>query len=301
MKQFLENLTPDFQGEILRQELMSAHTSWKLGGPAEYLLIPKNSYDLQVALRAIHHLGLPWVILGNGSNLLVADVGFPGVVIHLKNLNRIGFLPGGKVEVEAGVLLAELIKHCCRHGLGGLEELSGIPGTVGGAILMNAGALQTEIGNLVNQVSLTDGMGEWVLRREQIDFSYRSSGLDERAVIQAAILQLEEAKPEELEQLRQRVLARRKQVQQVSGFHAGSVFKNPPDGSAWRLIDQSGMRGQQRGQAQISPVHCNHIVNLGEARSQDIMLLIRDVQQAVFLKTAQQLELEVRLVGWEDE
>ncbi|WP_020675402.1 UDP-N-acetylmuramate dehydrogenase [Geopsychrobacter electrodiphilus] len=301
MKQLLENLIQGFQGEFLRQEPMSAHTSWQLGGPAEIFLIPQNREDLQLALRGIHQLRLPWLVLGNGSNLLVSDQGFHGVVLQLKNLSRIDLLPGGKLEVEAGVQLGDLIRRCCQQGLGGLEELSGIPGSIGGALLMNAGALNTEIGNLVNQISLTDGLGEWVLRREQIDFSYRFSGFDQKDVIQSAILKLEEVDPVELETRRQLVLTRRRQVQKVTGAHAGSVFKNPSGESAWKLIEQAGMRGQQRGRALVSPEHCNHIVNLGGASAEDVMTLIKAVQQAVFLNAGQQLELEVRMVGWEDE
>jgi UDP-N-acetylmuramate dehydrogenase len=301
MQQFLDILKEGFQGEILHQEPMSAHTSWKLGGPAEIFLIPKNHEDLQLALRALYQTRLPWKVFGNGSNLLVSDLGYSGVVLQLKNLNRIDMLPGGKIEVEAGAKLEDLIKFCCRKGLGGLEELSGIPGLVGGALLMNAGALNTEIGDRVSQVCLTDGLGEWVMRRDQIDFAYRSLGLEDMGIILSAVLSFEEADPVDLEIRRQQVLERRRTVQKVAGAHAGSVFKNPPGISAWKLIDKAGMRGRRRGSAFVSETHCNHIVNFGAASAQDVMDLIQEVRQAVFLKTGQQLELEVCLVGWEDE
>ncbi len=299
MERLREVLKNDFRGEILDREPMSAHTSWKLGGPAELFLVPQSREDLQLALRNINKYQLPWMVIGNGSNLLVADQGVKAVVIQLRHLDGIVLLPEGKVEVEAGVQLAGLIKTCCSAGLGGLEELSGIPGMVGGALLMNAGALETEIGSLVRQVYLTDGHGEWSLRPEQIDFGYRRSGLGGKGVISCAVLQLTPGDPEVLVERRQQVLARRKEVQTVSGAHAGSVFRNPPGEKAWQLIDQAGMRGRRQGKAQVSPAHCNHIVNLGGASAADVMTLIREIQQTVAQTCNIRLELEVHLAGWE--
>ncbi len=299
MKELLEDLHKGFLGAILTQVPMSAHTSWKLGGPAELFLVPQNRADLQLALRSIRLSQLPWAVIGNGSNLLVSDRGFAGVVIQLGQLTKLEFLPGAKVEVEAGVQLGTLINVCCRKGLGGLEELSGIPGSVGGALLMNAGALETEMGQLVRRVYLTDGQDEWVLRPEQIDFAYRQSGLAGKGVISGARLQLTESDSIVLKKRRLRVLARRKEVQSVSGPHAGSVFKNPVGEKVWQLIDQAGLRGLRIGNAQVSPEHCNHIVNLGGASAAEVLALIDEVRQSVFQTTGRRLELEVRLIGWE--
>lgn len=300
MQGLLEDLKNGFRGEILIREPISAHTSWKLGGPAELFLVPQSLADLQFALRVIRQRNQPWLVIGNGSNLLVSDRGVPGVVLQLGQLRKLAFLPAGKVEVEAGVSLGQLITACCRRGLAGLEELSGIPGTLGGALLMNAGALSTEIGNLVSQLTLTDGSGEWILGREQIAFGYRHSGLEGKGVISGAILQLTETDPLELERHRQAVLARRKEVQKVSGAHAGSVFKNPAGAKAWQLIDQAGMRGCRKGDAVVSNEHCNHIVNLGGASAAEVRELIEEVRQAVFQTSGIALELEIRLVGWEE-
>jgi UDP-N-acetylmuramate dehydrogenase len=300
MKSLLEDLQKDFRGEILSQEPLSAHTSWKLGGPAELYLVPESRADLQLALRCVQRSRQPWMVIGNGTNLLVSDCGFSGVVIQLGQMDKLDFLPGGKVEVEAGVQLGQLITACCRWGFGGLEELSGIPGMVGGALMMNAGALETEIGDLVSQIYLTDGLGEWALRRDQINFSYRHSGLAGKGVISRAVLQLTEADPAELEKRRSEVLERRKAVQRVPGAHAGSVFKNPAGEKAWQLIDKAGLRGRRIGNAEVSTVHCNHIVNLGGASSADVMALIEEVQRGVSEISGRQLELEVCLVGWEE-
>ncbi len=300
MQGLLEDLKNGFRGEILEQEPLSAHTSWKLGGPADIFLLPQNRADLQYALRVIQKNQQSWLVIGNGSNLLVSDSGFSGVVIQLGQLAKIEFLTGGKVEVESGVQLGHLIKLCCRKGFGGLEELSGIPGMVGGALLMNAGAIDTEIANFVSQVYLTDGQGEWALRREQVDFEYRHSGLDDKGVITRTMLQLNEADPKELEERRLKILARRKKIQNVSGAHAGSVFKNPAGEKAWQLIDRAGLRGRRIGKAEVSTAHCNHIVNMGGASSVDVLALIEEVQQAVLRTSGRKLELEVRLVGWKD-
>lgn len=299
MQDLLEDLNEGFRGEILTQEPMSRHTSWKLGGAAELFLVPQNRADLQFALRCIRRRKLPWLVIGNGSNLLVSDQGVAGVVIQLGRLTRVDFLPGGQVEVEAGVQLGQLIKACCRQGLGGLEELSGIPGMVGGALLMNAGALGTEISQRVSQIFMTDGQGEWSLRREQVDFAYRHSGLDGQGVISGALLQLNETDPGALEERRGGVLARRQVVQKVMGAHAGSVFKNPAGERAWQLIKRAGLPGRRIGNAEVSVEHCNHIVNLGGGRSADVLALIKEVQQAVLQTSGRQLELEVRLVGFE--
>lgn len=298
MEQLLENLI-GFRGEIRQQEPMSEHTSWKLGGPAELMLVPESRSDLQLALRQVCRSKLPWLVVGNGSNLLVADEGIRGVVIKLEKLNRIEFLPGGRVEVEAGVLLSRLIKSCGKAGLGGLEELSGIPGTLGGAIVMNAGALNTEIADRVSQVYLTDGHGEWALRREQISFAYRSSGLFGKGIVSGAMLHLEEISTADSAKREEKALERRVRVQNVPGAHAGSVFKNPPKQKAWQLIDQAGLRGRKKGGAEVSEVHCNHIVNHGGATAAEVKSLIEEVQAEVKKTTGVALELEVRLVGWE--
>ncbi len=300
MQELLENLQIGFRGEILTHEPMSAHTSWKLGGPADLFLVPESRSDLQLALRLLRQHRQPWLAIGNGTNLLVSDLGVRGAVIQLGKLNKIEFLSGGKIEVEAGVQLSQLIKLCCQQGLGGLEELSGIPGMVGGALLMNAGALETEIGNSVSQIYLTDGQGEWALRRDQVDFAYRYSGLEGRGLISGARLQLKKVDPVVLAAQRRQVLKRRKEVQRVNGAHAGSVFKNPPGEKAWQLIDKAGMRGVRKGSAEVSTEHCNHIVNQGDASAADVLELIRAVQQAVLRTSGIRLELEVRLVGWEE-
>lgn len=301
MEQLLEDLQQGFRGEIRRREPMSVHTSWKLGGPAELFLVPRDRADLQLALRALSVNRVPWLVLGNGSNLLVADRGIQGAVIHLGGLDHLELLTDGQVEAEAGVQLATLIRACERAGLGGLEQLSGIPGMVGGALLMNAGALETEIGDLVKLVYLTDGHGEWALPREQIDFGYRCSGLAGKGVISAVVLQLEPRDVAELEQRRQQVLQRRQEVQKVAGAHAGSVFKNPPGHKAWQLIDRAELRGLQEGGARIAPEHCNHIVNLGDATAADVKALIDEIRLTVIQTSGIELELEVQLAGWEEQ
>jgi UDP-N-acetylmuramate dehydrogenase len=219
-------------------------------------------------------------------------------VLQLGKLQNIDFQENGKVEVQAGVQLNKLIKACSRKGLSGLESLNGIPGTVGGALMTNAGALGAEIGDLVKQINLTDGMGDWIIRRDQADFSYRNSGLEGKGVITGALLQLSKHDAREVTERSRKALEWRKEVQKVSGPHAGSVFKNPDGEKAWQLIEQVGLRGRRIGNAQIAVEHCNHIVNLGGASSADVLALIEEVLQAVLQETGKQLELEVRLVGW---
>ena len=289
-----------FRGELRRDEPLANHTSWKLGGPADLFAVPRDCDDLQLLLRTADEQGVSWMVIGKGSNLLVADAGIRGLVIYTGGLTKIDFLPGGMVEAEAGVPLAHLIKACCKAGLGGLEELLGIPGTLGGAVLMNAGALETEIGDLVSQVFLTDGYGEWTLRQEQIEFAYRRSSLQGEGVISRVALQLRPADENALKKRCAEVEERRRQTQKLAGAHAGSVFKNPPEEKAWQLIDRVGLRGKRCGKAQIAETHCNHILNLGQAKACDVMQLIDEARDKVAAVCGVELELEVHLAGWEE-
>jgi len=299
MTSLVMDIQAEFRGDIRRAEPMFRHTSWRIGGPAECYLIPADVQDLRALLRVLDRKNVPWIVVGNGTNLLVGDEGVSGAVISLERLDSCEIDPAGKVRVEAGMSLQTLVKNTVARGLTGLEDLIGIPGTVGGALVMNAGAGTAEIGTLVETVTLLDGDNLVTLMADAIDFSYRSSGLSDRGVLISADLMLSHGDCDQLQTRCQDLLEKRRTVQKVEGPHAGSVFKNPPQQSAWQLIDAVGLRGRVCGAAMISEVHCNHIVNLGEATAADVLDLMALVQKRVQERTGIVLEPEVHLVGCE--
>ncbi|PLX89657.1 MAG: UDP-N-acetylenolpyruvoylglucosamine reductase [Desulfuromonas sp.] len=299
MTSLVMDIQAEFRGDIRRAEPMFRHTSWRIGGPAECYLIPADVQDLRALLRVLDRKNVPWIVVGNGTNLLVGDEGVSGAVISLERLDSCEIDPAGKVRVEAGMSLQTLVKNTVARGLTGLEDLIGIPGTVGGALVMNAGAGTAEIGTLVETVTLLDGDNLVTLMADAIDFSYRSSGLSDRGVLISADLMLSRGDCAKLQTRCQDLLEKRRTVQKVEGPHAGSVFKNPPQQSAWQLIDAVGLRGRVCGAAMISEVHCNHIVNLGEATAADVLDLMALVQKRVQERTGIVLEPEVHLVGCE--
>lgn len=299
MERLLAAINEEFRGEIRCDELMLSHTSWRIGGPAQLFLIPADSADLTVLLQLLERYRAPWMVIGNGTNLLVKDGGIAGAVISLERFDAIGINDQGQIRVEAGVSLPRLIREAVASGLQGLEELTGIPGSVGGALLMNAGAGEVEIGSLVESLTLVDAQGEKTLKSEELGFSYRDSGLSGQGIITSASLRLQSSNVEELKNLCREKQERRRQVQNVGGAHAGSVFKNPQGKKAWELIDAAGLRGERCGDAEISSVHCNNIVNLDHATAQDVLTLVEMAQQRVIEQSGIELELEVHVVGQE--
>jgi UDP-N-acetylmuramate dehydrogenase len=214
-----------------------------VGGPADLFIVPADRSELVTVLRLLAEAGIPWVAIGAGSNLLVRDGGFRGAALHTGRLRRIAFTEDGKVLAEGGVPLMTLIREAAVRGLGGLEALAGIPGTVGGGVAMNAGAGGQEMANVVREVHLAGPRGEEIWRAERLQFAYRSSNLTPERVVAAATLQFGAADPARLEEDIRRRLQKRQSAQRVGAPNAGSVFKNPEGQQAWRLIDAAGLRG----------------------------------------------------------
>lgn len=285
------------RGELLRDEPLWRHTSWQVGGPAAGLLRPANHVALVKAVRLLAAAGAPWLVIGGGSNLLVRDGGFPGVVLDLKQLAEVRFGANGLVEVGAGARLNALVKQLVAAGLGGLEELAGIPGTVGGAVVMNAGAGAQSFGQVVTEVEVLAGETFTWRPAAAMGFGYRHSALAADEVVTAVRLQLQTEDPELLTATYAERLAHRRQAHAVGGPSAGSVFKNPPSGKAWELIDQSGWRGRGIGGAQVAERHANFIVNIGGATAADIEALIDAIRADVLQRTGIALEAEIRIVG----
>lgn len=281
------------------QEPMSKHTSWRIGGPADILLKPRDEQDLRQALIYARQHGLPVTVIGNGTNLLVADQGIRGIVIKIGPGLADIVVRDQMIHTHAGTPLHLLARKAMQAGLAGFEFLAGIPGTVGGALVMNAGANGYAIGELVRQVTACDYAGNgYTFKAQELTFSYRHSSLAQmNIIVTGAVLQ---GKPDTAEEIRNRMelaLAWRRQVQPLEYPNAGSVFKNPPGESAGRLIEQAGCKGMRVGNIQVSPRHANFIVNLGGGTARDVLEIVEQVQYIVEKKYGIKLVLEVQKLG----
>ena len=287
------------QGELRTNEPMSKHTSWRVGGPADVHFTPADRDDLCAFLRH-HDPAVPLTWVGLGSNLLVRDGGVRGVVIAThKCLGRIERRGDQGLYIEAGVPGAKIARFSVRQDLRGAEFFAGIPGTLGGALAMNAGAFGSETWDVVRAVETVDGQG--IERRRSPD-EYQ---IGYRTVVPpahgewyiAAQIELHTGDGEVGRQQIKELLSKRAQSQPIQIPNAGSVFRNPPGDYAARLIEVAGLKGTTRGRAQVSPRHANFIVNLGDARAADIEWLIDRVQEQVRERHGVELEREVRIVG----
>ena len=283
--------------KLAAQEPMSRHTTWGIGGPAEWYAEPSSLNQLSALLRFARANGLPVFFLGGGSNLLVSDAGIAGVVVRLRgDFEKIEFR-ATSVRAGAGVYLPTLVKQCAERGLGGAEPLVGVPGTVGGALVMNAGTRDLEIGAIVESAEVLDDSGSLsVVPAERIRFQYRKSSLEGKTLC-FATLRLQPGNREQFLEAIQKFVSHRLKTQPIGTLNCGSVFRNPEGGFAADLIERAGLKGLKRGNAQISPKHANFIVNLGGATAEDAKALIAEAQKAVKEKFGVELEPEVKRVG----
>lgn len=282
----------------LRNEPLKKHTSSRIGGPADYFCVPKSREELKEALRFVKERRLPVTVLGAGTNTLARDQGFGGLVIRLAGgLNWIKLKPG-KVKVGAGVLLPRLIKTLARKSLGGLEFLAGIPGSLGGAVVMNAGAWGKEIGKYVEEVEILDREGNSkIISKRELGFGYRKSRLQGNPwIVTEVTLKLRKKKKKLIEKKIKEYLLKRKKTQPLGIPNCGSIFKNPKGDFAGRIIEEAGCKGMRIGDAQVSTKHANFIVNLGEAKAKEVIKLMARIQKAVSDKFKIQLEPEIKIM-----
>ncbi|MEW6046474.1 MAG: UDP-N-acetylmuramate dehydrogenase [Bacillota bacterium] len=295
-----ELLRERVRGPVLDHEPMASHTAFRIGGPADVLVIPESRDDLARALETCHRHGLPVTVIGRGSNLLVSDDGIEGVVIQIaRGLSRAEF-NGTTLEVEAGAPLPAMSWQAAMHGLSGLEFGVMIPGSVGGGIVMNAGAHHRAIGSVVESVLCFGPDGSEVrLSAEDLRFAYRHSVLQSRPdlAVVSARLQLAPRPVEAITAEMESYLEARRRTQPLGEPGAGSIFKNPPGDYAGRLIEQAGLKGWRRGDVEVSPIHANFIVNKGRATCVEMLDAIRMVRRRVQEAFGVTLELEVKVVG----
>jgi UDP-N-acetylmuramate dehydrogenase len=287
-----------FRGKLLENEPLARYNTWRIGGPARYLAMPADSEDVVRALELAHDRGLPWVVLGLGSNVLVKDGGFPGVVIRMgKGLDRFE-MKGATAIIGGGMPTPILARRTAEAGFAGVERFIGIPGTVGGGIYMNAGCHGAEFSEVVTEVTVMDPRGKVKqLSRKQISFKYRSTNLE--GIVLEAKLVLGEESPAKLKELQGKLLRWRKAGTPFDQPCCGSTFTNPPGGTktAGTLIDECGLKGFTIGGAQVSTLHANYIINKGTATAGDVLKVIEHVRKTVAKKTGITLELECKIIG----
>lgn len=287
------------RGRVLLDEPMARHTTFGIGGPADMLVFPETEEDLRLAIEWHRDRGIPFKVVGNGSNLLVSDQGVRGGVIKLNRaFNQISF-SGNTMLVGAGARLAAAITAAAEHGLSGLESMVGIPGTVGGALVMNAGTDVGTIGDLVSEAWLMDDSGETrIWRDRELRYGYRQSALPEsRMVVIGAALTLQPAERADIYAKMSRLREKRASRQPLRWRSAGSVFRNPPEIAAAKLLDRAGAKGMRVGGAEVSRKHANFIVNRGAATAHDVLELIERLQALALTTYGIALRPEVEFVG----
>ncbi len=287
-------------GKVLPNEPLANHTTMKIGGPADVLVEPKSLEKLQETMETINKYKVKWTAIGRGSNLLVSDLGIEGVVIKLGNGMDHLELEGDEVHVGGGYSLIKLVTIISKKGLTGLEFAGGIPGSVGGAVYMNAGAHGSDMSKVLKKAHILfeDGKMEW-LTADELNFSYRTSILQKErpGICLEAVLNVEQGNREEVVAQLQKNKDYRRDTQPFSYPCAGSIFRNPLPDYAGQLIEKAGLKGQKIGGAKVSDMHANFIVNDDGAKAQDVLDLIEYIKKTILEKYNVQLETEVEIIG----
>jgi len=300
----IKHISTVLSNPTLVNEPMRSHTTFGIGGDASCYVHPKNRAELSELLLYCHKSHIPIFFAGSGSNLLVSDTGFDGVIISIrKTFKSLNIKSDGTIIVEAGAMLGNMVKNATKAGISGLESLIGVPGTVGGALIMNAGAFGGEISNYFQSATVVTMTGKTKkYTADQISFSYRSSTFPKDEILIEATFKCEFGQADKIDADKQAASKLRKENQPLKFRSAGSIFKNPDlKLAAGYLIDKAGLKGSQSGAAEISTKHANFIVNLGNAKAEDVIKLIRLAQKEVAKQFDIKLELEVKLLGFPNE
>jgi UDP-N-acetylmuramate dehydrogenase len=299
MQQWLSLLSEYEVGTVLPDEPMSKYTTWKIGGPADALIVPENKEQLQTLIRILYQEQVPWMLIGKGSNMLVSDKGIRGAVIRLGKPFELTEFRETEVESGGGTSFVSLSMMAAKRGLTGLEFGSGIPGTVGGAVYMNAGAHGSDVSRVFKSAEIVRETGELVVYGpEEMGFAYRHSVLhDIKGIVVSAVFGLEEGNPERIKESMTVFKDRRRTTQPLQMPCAGSVFRNPAGDYAARLIESAGLKGTRIGGAEVSEVHANFIVNTGQATAEDVLALMDKIRETIAVRDGIALVPEVFVVG----
>ncbi|MDO5044783.1 MAG: UDP-N-acetylmuramate dehydrogenase [Coriobacteriia bacterium] len=290
-------------GDVLADEKLAFHTSYRIGGPADLFITVDNYNDLRTTIAILESNAIPWVMFGKGTNILVSDEGYRGAVIVLgKEFNHFAFDEEDptRVSVGAGVSIARMVQESFRRGLSGLEMLVGVPGTVGGAVVMNAGTREQWIGQVVESLVVYrphEGLKRYM--HKDIAWFYRQTTIAPQDIVLEVVLALRQSDIVHLRAKMEASLSKRKKSQPLNKASCGSVFLNPPDKSVAQLIEAAGLKGYQHGGAQVSDVHANFIVNNGRASAQDVLSVMKVVKDKVGRLYGVELKPEVKFLGFE--
>ncbi len=301
MQDFLKEVEKEDIGKVTKDVFISKYTTYKVGGLAKVIIYPKNIDKLVILCRLIKKYQLKYMVLGNGSNVLFSDKTYDGVIIKLDNFNKIEFV-GNKVICGSGASLMKVSREALKRSLAGLEFASGIPASIGGAIYMNAGAYKSDMGYITTSVKvLTPDLKIITLTNKEMAFHYRDSFLQHHKnyICLEATLRLEKGDKEALEEVTKDRKERRVKTQPLTYPSAGSVFRNPNDVPAGKLIDDLGLKGLTKGGAEVSKVHANFIINKNEASAKDIHDLMLFVKEAVKEHYGIDLKIEQEFINWE--
>ena len=284
-------------------EPMKKHSTFGIGGNAKVFILPQKLIEIKNILKYSSKYDIKVIFTGSGSNLLVSDRGFDGIIISLKKtFKKLLFLDDGYIVVESGVMLGNMVKEAIKRNIEGFESLVGVPGTVGGALYMNAGAYGTEISKYFVSARVVNKKGEEkTLTKSDIQFFYRKSTFSKDDLLIEAKLKYKKGDIKKIEKMKKKFSDSRKNNQPLKFRSAGSIFKNPStEVAAGYLIDKAGLKGVKKGNAMISPKHANFIVNLGKASSDDVLYLIRYIKREIAKEYKILLELEIKLIGFSE-
>ena len=285
--------------DIAENELMRRHTTFAIGGPADLFVQPKTRRELTTALAVLRERNIPFLLLGNGSNMLVADAGIRGAVVCTSELDEVRVNEDNTVSAEAGALLSRIARRAQRSGLTGAEFAGGIPGTVGGAAVMNAGAYGGEMKDVLVEVTVMDADGNiFTIPAEKLELGYRTSIIKKAGyIVLEAKIRLEEGNQEAIRERMKELTIQRTTKQPLEFPSAGSTFKRPEGYFAGKLVMDSGLRGYQVGGARVSEKHCGFVINAGGATAKDVRTLMENVRDIVYKKYGVTLEPEVKFLG----
>ena len=283
----------------LMNESLKKHTTYGIGGPADLMIFPKSKQDLIKVIEIINENKIQLTILGSGSNVLVSDNGIRGAVISLKNSLKQIEVDENILYAECGTMLGKIVKHAVKNNLIGLENLNGVPGTLGGALIMNAGAWGGEISENLIHVEVINSKSEiQKIQKKDLNFSYRQSSFNKDDILLSAKFNLKKADKDIIKENFIEAQSGRKKSQPLNKRSAGSLFKNPKNNSAGKLLDEAGLKGFSIGDAKISEKHANFFINDGDASSRDMLMLIKKAHKEVKDKFNVNLSLEVKLMGF---
>jgi UDP-N-acetylmuramate dehydrogenase len=286
----------------LMNESLKKHTTYGIGGPADLMIFPKSKQDLIKVIEIINKNKIQLTILGSGSNVLVSDNGIRGAVISLKNSLKKIEVDDNILYAECGTMLGKIVKHAVKNNLIGLENLNGVPGTLGGALIMNAGAWGGEISENLIHVEVINSKSEiQKIQKKDLNFSYRQSSFNKDDILLSAKFNLKKADKDIIKENFIEAQSGRKKSQPLNKRSAGSLFKNPKNNSAGKLLDEAGLKGFSIGDAKISEKHANFFINDGDATSKDMLMLIKKAHKEVKDKFNVNLSLEVKLMGFNEE